>query len=133
LQSPTSQSFGETNKLPDKRFSELCKSSPRHVEHLQAVAGPVGIVLRDVVESGNLPPAVGIAVDPLGYDAELPVGWFNGIAITALALPLHRGIEPGGIIDMGEQLLVVPERWGWYISVKHESKQGVLKLCWFNT
>ena len=59
---------------------------PLHVEDLQAVTHPVAVVLRDVV--------------------ELPVGAFNRVTITALALPLHGVILLGGIIDVGEHQLV---------------------------
>ncbi|MCY4249632.1 MAG: hypothetical protein OXC82_04250 [Rhodobacteraceae bacterium] len=68
-------------------------SPPLHIEDLQAVTRTVGIVSGDAVEPGDLPPAFMVAVDLPGYEAELPVGAFNYIAITPLALPFHGVIE----------------------------------------
>ena len=65
------------------------EKQPLHIEHLQAVAPSVGIVPGDVVEFRQLRPAVCIAVNLAGKQAQLPVGAFDHIAVTPLALPLH--------------------------------------------
>jgi len=60
---------GMTVTIYDRHRNRIVRSgkvgtpSPLNLEQLQAVTGPAGIVLRDVVEPGNLPLAVVIAMD----------------------------------------------------------------------
>jgi len=77
-------------------------SSPHHIKHLQAVPHPVGVVLGDVVEFRQLRPAITVAIDPLGYDAEIPVDPLHHIAIASLALPLHGVVQLVFVIDSSQ-------------------------------
>jgi len=68
-----------------------------HVKNIQAAAHPVGIVMSDVVQLRQLPPAVGTAVDLLGHEAQFPVGPSH--LVPAI---FHGVVKPGRIIYMGE-------------------------------
>ena len=81
---------------------------PKENTFTVSISHPVGVVLGDVDEPGQLPPALGIVVDLPGNDAESGVGAFNRVTIAALALPLHGVIELGGIINITQQKLVQP-------------------------